>query len=68
MLHAELYINYYVSMVHHYLECKTTTGQQLFLHVDIAVGQNENNTVVRYIWHGECFWVKTNDQAFLHTS
>ena len=41
--------NCVVSMVHHYLESKTTTGEQLFLQADNAIGQNKNNTILHYL-------------------
>ena len=40
--------NCVVSMLHHYLEANTCTGQHL-LHADNAVGQNKNNTVLHYL-------------------
>lgn len=41
--------NCVVSMLHHYLESKTSVGQHLFLHADNAVGENKNNTVIQYL-------------------
>ena len=41
--------NCVVSLLHHYLESKTSIGQHLLLHADNAVGQNKNNTVLQYL-------------------
>ena len=38
-----------VSLVHHYLESRTSVGQHLLLHANNAVGQNKNNTVIQYL-------------------
>ena len=41
--------NCVVSLLHHYLEWKTSVGQHLLLHADNATGQNKNNTVIHYL-------------------
>jgi len=41
--------NTVVSLLHHYLENKTSVGQHLQLHADNAAGQNKNNIVIHYL-------------------
>ena len=41
--------NCVISLVHHYLESKTSTGQHRSLHADNAVGQNKNNAAMHYL-------------------
>ena len=43
--------NCVISMLHHYLESKTNSNQDLLLHADNAVGQNKNNAMIQY-----CAW------------
>ena len=56
--------NCVVSMLHHYLESKTSVGQHLLLHADNAVGQNKNNTVIQYMEGND--WMQSYNQALLH--
>lgn len=41
--------NTVVSLLHHYLENKTSVGQHLQLHAYNVAGQNENNIVIQYL-------------------
>ena len=43
--------NCVISMLHHFLESKTNSNQDLLLHADNAVGQNKNNAMIHY-----CLW------------
>ena len=56
--------NCVVSLVHHYLETNSSSGQEVLLHADNAVGQNKNNTVIQYL----CWRVLTGKNSKLKIS
>ena len=41
--------NCVVSLLHHYLELHSSPTQEVLLHADNAVGQNEKNTMMQYL-------------------